>query len=381
MERQCLMKTWLMTILIVFLFRGVSLGDEVLISEDTEMCIECHASLHPGIVEEWKKSSHAVKSPSLGLTKSVLKRRISAEKVPEALAKYVVGCAECHTINPERHKDSFDHNGYRVHSVVTPGDCSICHPLEEKQYKENLMSHAHGNLQKNPVYHSLSDSINGDQLFEDLKIIHKTPNADTDADSCLYCHGTEVRVNGFRTLETDEGEMTFPDLSGWPNQGVGRINPDGTRGACSACHTRHHFDIEMARKPYTCSECHKGPDVPAYGVYTVSKHGNIYSSKGKEWNFDAVPWAVGKDFTAPTCAVCHASLLVNGDGDVISERTHRMNNRLYQRIFGLIYAHAHPKSPDTTIIKNKAGLPLPTELTGEPVTEYLIDKEEQVKRK
>jgi len=47
----------------------------------------------------------------------------------------------------------------------------------------------------------------------------------------------------------------------------------------------------------------------------------------------------------------------------------------------LIYAHAHPKSPDTTIIKNKDGLPLPTELTGEPVVEYLIDAEEQEKRR
>ena len=37
--------------------------------------------------------------------------------------------------------------------------------------------------------------------------------------------------------------------------------------------------------------------------------------------------------------------------------------------------------PDTTIIKNKSGLPLPTELTGEPVKEYLIDKPEQDKRK
>ena len=47
----------------------------------------------------------------------------------------------------------------------------------------------------------------------------------------------------------------------------------------------------------------------------------------------------------------------------------------------MIYAHAHPKSPDTTIIKNKAGLPLPTELTGEPVVKYLIDTEEQNKRR
>ncbi|MFQ5647072.1 MAG: hydroxylamine oxidase, partial [bacterium] len=73
-------------------------------------------------------------------------------------------------------------------------------------------------------------------------------------------------------------------------------------------------------------------------------------------------------------------LLVTEEGKVVASRTHRMNDRLPWRIFGLIYAHPHPKSPDTTIIKNKAGLGLPTELTGEPVAEYLIDAPEQEKR-
>jgi hypothetical protein len=129
----------------------------------------------------------------------------------------------------------------------------------------------------------------------------------------------------------------------------------------------------MARKPYTCSECHKGPDVPAYPVYQVSKHGNIYSALQKEWNFNAVPWKVGKDFTAPTCATCHVSLIVGEEDEVVAERTHQMNNRIPWRLFGVIYAHAHPKSPDTSIIRNKSGLPLATELTGEPAAKYLID--------
>jgi hypothetical protein len=137
----------------------------------------------------------------------------------------------------------------------------------------------------------------------------------------------------------------------------------------------------MARKPYTCSECHKGPDVPAYKVYEVSKHGNIFSALGKEWDFHAVPWTVGKDITSPTCATCHVSLVVSGEGEVVAERTHRMNDRISWRIFGLIYAHPHPVSPDTTIIRNKAGLPLPTELTGEPAADFLIDAAEQAKRR
>jgi hypothetical protein len=115
----------------------------------------------------------------------------------------------------------------------------------------------------------------------------------------------------------------------------------------------------------------------------VSKHGNVYSSLGKSktWNFNAVPWTVGKDFTAPTCATCHVSLLVSEEGGVVAERTHQMNDRLAWRLFGLIYAHPHPRSPDTTIIKNKGGLPLPTELTGEPAADFLIDSKEQDKRR
>ncbi|NLA75685.1 MAG: hydroxylamine oxidase, partial [Deltaproteobacteria bacterium] len=74
-------------------------------------------------------------------------------------------------------------------------------------------------------------------------------------------------------------------------------------------------------------------------------------------------------------------LLIDTEGNLIAERTHQMNDRLYKRIFGLIYSHPHPVSPDTTIIKNNAGLPLPTELTGEPVQGFLIDQAEQDKRK
>jgi hypothetical protein len=48
---------------------------------------------------------------------------------------------------------------------------------------------------------------------------------------------------------------------------------------------------------------------------------------------------------------------------------------------GVIYAHPHPKSPNTAIIRNNAGLPLATELTGEPAADYLIDQNEmQIRR-
>jgi hydroxylamine dehydrogenase len=375
------MKKLCLGFIAVFSFSSVVLGADVPVSEDTQTCLECHSSLHPGIVQDWLKSRHAKTSPAQGLNKPRLERRVSVEKVPERLANSAVGCAECHTMNAGTHQDSFEHNEYQVHTVVTPNDCTICHEAEAQQYQKNVMSKARTILLENPVYVDLMNQVNGTHLFKGTKMTLVPPNADTNADACLYCHGTKVEMTGQRTVDSDMGEMEIPTLSGWPNRGVGRLNPDGSTGTCSACHTRHQYSIEMARKPYTCSECHKGPDVPAYAVYQVSKHGNLHTALSKDWDFKSVPWKVGEDFTAPTCATCHVSLLVGEDDQIVVERTHQMNNRNAWRLFGVPYAHPHPKSPDTSVIRNKVGLPLPTELTGEPATSFLINVEEQHQRR
>jgi hypothetical protein len=374
------MKKYVFAVLMVFLCTQVAFGASGRISDETKICIECHSSVNPGIVAGWQKGRMAKVTPKAARSMILRKRRVSFETVPDRLARVVVGCAECHTMNADKHRDTFEHYGYKVHVVVTPEDCATCHPVEVGQYGKNLMSHAYGNLKNNSVYLGLVNSTIGIQSFSDMKLSLEPPDEETNADACFYCHGTVVEVKGTETRNTTKGELTFPVLTGWPNHGVGRINPDGSKGSCTPCHARHQFSIEMARKPSTCSECHKGPDVPGYQVYKVSKHGNIYSALGKKWNFNAVPWTVGKDFTAPTCAACHVSLVVSEEGKVIAERTHQMNDRISWRILGLIYAHPHPESPDTTVIRNKAGLPLPTELTGEPVAKYLINAEEQDQR-
>ena len=359
----------------------VSAADDA-VSEATAECIDCHASIHPGIVRDWQKSRHAKITPQDAMAVDGLARKLSSKNVPENLKNSVVGCAECHSHNPKAHADTFEHNGYDIHVVVSPTDCRTCHAQEAEQYSRNIMSHAYDNLAANPLYKKLELSITGSKTRNKDKIVYEPANAATKAETCYYCHGTKLKVIGTETRDTEAaGELDFPIIEGWPNQGVGRVNLDGSLGSCAACHTRHAFSIEMARKPYTCKECHVGPDVPAFKVYAASKHGNIYSAMNKAWDFKAVPWTIGKDFTAPTCATCHISLLVNTDEEVVSERTHQMNNRLPWRIFGLIYAHPHPLSPDTTVIRNKNGLPLPATLDGEFATEYLIDEKERETRK
>jgi hydroxylamine dehydrogenase len=351
------------------------------ISEATQECLGCHNSVTPAIVAGWKKGLHAQVTPSEALKKPKLKRRMSANKVPDNLANVVVGCAECHALNPNAHTDVFDHSDRKVHVTVTPQDCAVCHPDERAQYRKNLMSHAWTNLASNPLYRSLEKAVNGLQTVKGVKTVLAKPDALTSADSCYFCHGTEVKVTGKKKKDTDWGTVELVELSGWPNEGVGRKNPDGTQGTCTPCHSRHEFSIEQARKPYTCSQCHKGPDVVAYDAYSVSKHGNLFFSLQAKWNFNEVPWTVGKDFSAPTCASCHAALLVNKGGDVIAERTHEMADRIPWRIFGLIYAHPHPLSPDTSVIRSEDGLPLPTSLDGQPAKKYLISAEEQATRR
>jgi len=374
------MRVALLVLLLSSLVAPVATGSEPSLSRQTASCISCHELITPGIVSDWRRSRHSSVTLNVAMKTPVLERRISIKEAPQEKLDLVVGCAECHTLLPEEHEDTFQHNGFDVHVIVTPEDCATCHPLEKGQYEKNLMSNAYANLNDNPIYRSLVDEINGLKTFEKGRIAGKKPDARTDSESCFYCHGTDVKVEGAVTKETELGDMVFPVLSGWPNDGVGRLNPDGSKGSCASCHARHAFSIEMARKPYTCSECHKGPDVPAYSVYMVSKHGNIYSSRGESWDFFSVPWIVGDDFGAPTCATCHISLVAT-ESEVVAERTHQMNDRSGWRIFGLVYAHPSPISANTTIVKNKAGLPLPTELTGEPADGFLIDGEEQEKRK
>lgn len=222
------------------------------LSKETQACVECHADM-PGIVSQWEESAHW----NAG-----------------------VGCYECHKAN-KTDADAMDHYGYTVAVIVSPKDCSQCHPREVAEQEGSHHAQA-GNI-LNSQDGLLGQTVGG---------------APAVVVGCRQCHGSVVKVNADGTLDTDT----------WPNTGIGRINPDGSKGSCSACHTRHRFSKAQARQPETCGKCHLGPDHPQKEVYEESKHGILYRAFKDDMNLDRPKWVAGEDYTdAPTCATCHMS--------------------------------------------------------------------------
>ena len=365
---------------LVILLAASTSHAEPAVSPATQGCLDCHADVTPGVVADWRASAHARVTPDQALQVEAASRRFSASAAPAGTGGFVVGCAECHVSDDDTHADAFDHGDARVHVVVTPRDCARCHSAEVAEYDQSLMAHAHANLDANPLYHDLEAQGSGVLRLEGERLVAEPPAEASRAAACLSCHGTRVTVKGQVTRDTPAGEMAFPVLDGWPNDGVGRVNPDGSVGSCGSCHPRHRFSQAQARHAQGCIGCHKGPDVPAYAVWQVSRHGALVTGTSRTTEYEPTPWVAGRDFQAPTCAVCHMSQVAAPSGEVVGTRTHRLNDRLGWRLFGLPYAHPHPVSADTSGLRNAAGLALPTERDGRPVASALIDPAEQASR-
>jgi hypothetical protein len=189
-----------------------------------------------------------------------------------------------------------------VNVVVTPDDCRVCHPVEAEQFAGSKKAFAHINLRDNTVYRSLVEAALAPKTYSGGRLVHGHASANAQGGSCLGCHGSEIKVKGMKSVTGLNGQTTeVPDLEGWPNQGAGRINPDGSRGTCASCHPRHSFSIEIARKPHTCSQCHQGPDLPAWEVWRESKRQHL-PFRGGALELRMFPWSPG---VTPTCHLPH----------------------------------------------------------------------------
>ncbi|MCC6588185.1 MAG: hydroxylamine oxidoreductase [Bryobacterales bacterium] len=230
------------------------------VSKATQNCLSCHESITAGIVGQWKRSRHY----QLG-----------------------VGCMECHRAS-KGDRDGFEHNGAFISILVTPKDCSQCHAKETREFQAS--------------HHSEAAKILGslDNVLAEVVEGNMERTSPSAVSGCWQCHGSEIKV-------LDNGKL---DPTTWPNTGMGRLNPDGSKGSCSACHMRHNFSRAQARMPENCGRCHMGPDHPQIEVYNESKHGIAFAANRGRYEplMDKKKWMPGEDFEqGPTCSTCHMS--------------------------------------------------------------------------
>jgi len=148
----------------------------------------------------------------------------------------------------------------------------------------------------------------------------------------------------------------------WPNTGIGRVNIDGSWGSCSACHSRHEFSAETARRPENCGKCHMGPDHPQIEIYTESKHGVAFAKSQNDMKMD-VPgkeWILGETyFQAPTCATCHMDAVARHGNYKGLEVTHDVGARISWTLRPPVSDKPHEKDgivkDGKTILKNAEG--------------------------
>lgn len=272
-------------------------------SEVSKECINCHRKESKSLVQQWGSSKHY---------------------------RANVGCFECHQAKAGD-KDAFMHFKQRISTIVSPRDCQKCHEKEVREFSQS--HHAQAGKILGSLDNVLAEVVEGDRGM----ITPAFPGGISAAavNGCWQCHGTEVKV-------LKDGKL---DPATWPNTGIGRLNPDGSRGACTACHSRHRFSVEQARNPENCGKCHMGPDHPQLEIYNESKHGIAFRANRDKMNMKNAKWIVGEDYdAAPTCATCHMSATKN------QPVTHDVGLRIS-------WNNRPPKSIRPEIADAKMGLP------------------------
>lgn len=246
----------------------------------TDNCVTCHRNATPGIVEQYGVSSMAAAN---------------------------VTCRDCHEVAAD-YPGAKQHEGVPILASPTSAKCQRCHQQEVAQFNQSRhglpawVAFA-GSKDLTPDLMSQYENIAEGQFSpnKDRNVIGAMEGPDVTRFACETCHN------------------------------VGRPAVDGSVGQCQKCHLRHTFSLEQARKPETCNQCHIGPDHPQWEIYVESPHGVAYHTQGEHWNWEAEAGTLtSKDFSAPTCALCHFS------GFGASGTTHDVGDRLTWFLFSPI---------------------------------------------
>lgn len=261
------------------------------LSEQSRACVECHTTMSPALVMQWSDSAHFSNG---------------------------IGCFECHAAK-QGEPDAWEHMGHLISVLVTPLDCAKCHKREFDEFRGS--HHAKAGEILASLDNVLAEKAAG------------TPDNKADAvNGCWQCHGSIVKfkLDDSGSILRDEFEgRPIIDADTWPNSGMGRLNPDGSKGSCHACHSRHTFDAKLSRSPENCGKCHMGPDHPQIEIYNESKHGIAFYANREQMGLERDgSWVLGKDYSAaPTCATCHTSSYMTPDGEVVTN-SHDVGERI-----------------------------------------------------
>ena len=260
------------------------------LAAQNKVCVECHKKTSAALVMEWQRSRHA---------------------------EVEVGCLDCHAAS-KGEPDAWEHEGATVSALVTPKDCAQCHDVEVDQFARS--HHAKAGEILASLDNVLAEKVAG------------MPGNNADAvNGCWQCHGSIIKfkrdAKGEILRDAKSGKPRI-DSDTWPNSGIGRLNPDGSKGSCNACHPRHSFEAKIARAPENCGKCHMGPDHPQIEIYNESKHGIAFHANRDRMALDKSSWILGKDYSAaPTCATCHISSYMTTNG-VVAVNSHDVGERI-----------------------------------------------------
>ena len=261
---------------------------------DRQSCAGCHQRYNPTIVRQFESSAMG---------------RSGKQNPRVDYPRQEITCADCH---------GADHDTImQTKGRVPESTCGGCHPAI---YKDHVADKGHS--------YGPGPGTLGINWERNIAIPHykQMPRKVMEM-GCDPCHAV---AGATADAYWSDAEKKYTDTSSLPY-----------RNGCIACHTRHAFSLQEARKPEACFTCHMGPDHPNYEAYMSSKHGSIYAARGQSWDWGAS--LAEANWEAPTCAYCHM-LRVGDDGT-----RYASHNMIHKIVWGMGVQAATGQLEDVTL--------------------------------